>query len=88
MQMSYLIKLCIWLQHTTQATLVPSAIHIPSFTKIGHRVLLIEAKVYLFCGRVTYIHPYIHPYRHRDNENLFGPYNKKEAVSSTAALVI
>ena len=48
--------------------------HIPSFTKIGHCVLIREAKVYLWCDeKPTSIHLYIHPYRQRDKWKLSGP---------------
>ena len=42
---------------------------IPSFMKIGHCVLIREAKVYLRCWQETYIHLY----RQHDNWNLSGP---------------
>ena len=51
---------------------------IPSFTKIGHCILIREAKVYLWCWQETNIHLY----RQRDNWNLSGPSNIADGPQS------
>ena len=53
----------IWWRQTMWVVLVPPTTHIPSFTKIGHCVLIREAKIYLWWSYIhTYIHPSVHTY--------------------------
>ena len=53
------LNMRIWWRQTTWVVLVPPTTHIPSLTKIGHCILIKEAKVYLFM-LTRNLHLYIH----------------------------